>query len=288
VAWRPNNNVTIYGGWKRGFISGGFNASGTVTSAALVPNNSYNQQVVEGFEVGAKTRLFGQKLQLNVAAYTYNISGLQVNASLPTSPPTQVVNNAAKARTRGIEADVNWRTPVKGLSINGAIAYNDARYKSFPLSPCYAGQTISMGCNLNLISGSYRNQDLSGAPLVRAPKWAGNIGFDYQHRLANSDVLALSMDGEYTSGFFTDTLNSPGGYQRGYWLLNGSIHYTMHNGLEFAVIGRNLTEKWYFQRSSAVAFSGGPSGTAGPSYRADQGATVSRGREVWLQITYHM
>ena len=284
VTWRPNSRLTVYGGYKRGFLSGGFNSTGTGTGVALIPPRSYEQEIVKGFEGGVKALALDNTLRVNFAAYTYDITGLQVAATLPGPPPVNVINNAATARSRGVEGDFNWRTPVAGLSLNGAIAYNDSRYKNFVNSPCYAGQTIALGCNVNLVAGVYRNQDLSGATLLRAPKWAGNIGADYVVELGGNQSLSFSTSGNYTSAFFTDALNTPYGRQRGYWLLDSSIHYKF-GGADLALIGRNLTNEYYFQRSTQVLFSGGPSGVAS-SFAGDQIAYVSRGRELVIQVGY--
>ena len=284
LTWRPNTDVTLYGGWKRGFLSGGFNSTGTGTAVAVIPPRSYEQEIVQGFEGGIKAQAFDRTLQVTAAVFSYDIKGLQVAVTLPGPPPVNTINNAATARSRGAEADFNWRSPVAGLSFNGAIAYNDATYKSFLNSPCYAGQTIALGCNVNLVAGVYRNQDLSGARLLRAPKWAGNIGANYTQDIGSDSNLTLSASGSRTSSYFTDALNTPEGIQHGYWLLDASARLKTH-GFELGLVGRNLTNKYYFQRSTGVLLAGGPSGVAS-SFPTDQVAYVSRGREIAVQVGF--
>ena len=284
LTYRPSSQLTAYAGFKRGFLSGGFNSSGSGTGVAVIPPRSYDQEVVQGFEGGLKTSLANGALRVNLAAYTYNIDGLQVAATLAGPPPVNVINNAATARSRGVEGDFHLRTPIEGLSLNGALAYNDARYRSFISAPCYPGQTIALGCNLNLAAGAYRNQDLSGAKLVRAPALAGNIGADYRHHVGGRSELIVSTSGAYTSSYYTDTLNTPYGLQQGYWLLDASARLKI-GPFDVAMVGRNLTNKYYFQRSTQVIFSGGPSGVA-TSFPGDQIAYVSRGRELTVQIGY--
>jgi iron complex outermembrane receptor protein len=285
LSWRPTSRFTAYASWKRGFLSGGFNATGTTTGVARLADNSYNQEVVQGFEGGVKVNTLQGKLRLNLAAYSYKISGLQVTVNLPGPPTIQLVNNAASARSKGVEGDFNLQTPLNGLSVHGTIAYNDAHYSSFTGSPCYGGQTISMGCNGGYNGTVYTTQNLSGRPLVRAPKWAGAIGAAYELKTASGGTFGINADGNYTSSFFTDTLDSPGSLERAYWLLDASTHYAFGNGMDVAFIGRNLTNKYYFQRSSAAPLTGGKSGVA-TSIMADQVAYVSRGRELRIQFSY--
>jgi iron complex outermembrane recepter protein len=134
--------------------------------------------------------------------------------------------------------------------------------------------------------GGAAQQDFSGAVLVRAPKWSVSVGATYEMKDSLGNIIGFSADANRTSGFFTDAINTPGGYQTGCWLLDGSVRYQFAKGLEFAFIGRNLTNKYYFQRSAGTILTGGASGGV-TGVRADQTAYVSRGRELALRISYH-
>ncbi len=284
VKWQPTNAVTTFVSWKRGFLSGGFNPTGTGTVVALIPDRAYQDETVEGFEAGVKLRAMDGAVLLNLAAFSYKIDGLQVTVSIPGPPIQSLINNAATASSKGAEADLHIR-PVSGLDLHGTISYNRARYNSFTQSPCYGGQSINDGCNLGFNGTVFTNQDLSGQALVRSPDWAGSIGANYDMELSSGGKLGVSLDGNYTSKFFTDTLNYAGGIQKGYWLLDASIRYEMPNGLALALVGSNLTNEYYFQRSTGVPFTSGPSGTA-VSAPPDQSGSVQRGRQIKLQATF--
>lgn len=285
LTWRPNSEVTAYGSYKQGFLSGGFSAAGPNTNFAIIPDQSYGQQLVKGFEGGLKLLAFDRALRVNLAAYTFRISGLQVAAVLPGPPVRQIVSNAASARSEGAEADFNWQTPLEGLSFRGAISFNNARYKRYGNASCYAGQTIGLGCNLAFNGTVFTAQDLSGFELVRAPRWAGSAGVTYEIPMADGSRLALSADTNLTSRYSTEAVGNPASIQRGYGLIDASATLELAGGLNLAFIGRNLTNKYYFQRSSTAPFTNGPSGTAASSL-GDQIAYVSRGREFVLQVGY--
>lgn len=281
VTWKPSSDVTAYVSWKRGFISGGFNPTGTGTNVALIPDRTYDQETVEGYEVGLRLEPFAG-LHLNFAAYTYDIDGLQVTVALPGPPVTQFISNAASASSEGAEADFTWNA-IGGFSLRGGVSYNRAQYESFRTSPCYGGQTISLGCNLGFNGSAYINQDLSGQGLVRAPEWAGSFGASYEGALSSGSEWLVSVDTNYSGDYFTDSLNTPGGVQSDYWMLDAAFRYSLPSGTEFAIIGRNLTDEYTFQRSTAVPFTAGPSGVA-VSTLPDQSGSVSRGREIRLQV----
>jgi iron complex outermembrane receptor protein len=121
ISYRPNDALTVFTSYRQGFLSGGFN-SGNGNQAL---DRSYGQQTVKGFEGGVKSRLFDGTVTANLSLYSYKIAGQQVTSLIGV---TQVVTNAATSRTKGIEGDLTWKTPVAGLNLRGGASYNKARY----------------------------------------------------------------------------------------------------------------------------------------------------------------
>ncbi|MEJ7933229.1 TonB-dependent receptor [Sphingobium sp. AN558] len=280
ISYRPSGRMTIFASYKQGFLSGGFNAGNGNQGL----DRSYDQQTVKGFEGGIKAKLLGGMLTGNLSVYNYKISGQQVTSLIGV---TQVVTNAASSRTKGIEGDLNWKTPMEGLSLHGGASFNKARYSDYTNAPCYAGQTIGLGCDLNLVGGVYRAQSLSGAVLPRAPKWGQSLGASYSATDAGGNQFDMSVDANHSSGYFTDATNKPASFQRGYWMLDASAKVTLSSGVEFALIGRNLTNVYYFQRSADNPLTGAGTGTAA-GFGADTVAYVSRGRELILRLSVQL
>lgn len=284
IAWRPTSRLTIFGNYKRGFLSGGFNAG----AGSFTLDRSYDQQLIRGFEGGIKALLADGRLRTNLAFYRYKGSGLQVSTTLldDAGIVTQRVVNAGGNITKGVDFDVNWRPPVEGLSLRGALSYNSSRYTDFA-GPCYRGQTIAMGCNAVLINGVFTAQNLSGAVLARAPQWSGNAGFDYETSLAAGLKVGLSGDTSYSDGYFSDPSNKPASWQKNYWLFNANLRVmTEDDRWEVALIGRNLSNRYYLVSSSDAPLTGsGVNGTNGPTVLADTQAIPSRGREIMLRLT---
>ena len=81
-------------------------------------------------------------------------------------------------------------------------------------------------------------------------------------------------------------VSAPGGRQDAYQLLDAGIRLVdAADRFEVALIGRNLTNEYYFTRSADNPFSGSAPGGAG-SLLGDTVAVPSRGREVWVRATY--
>jgi iron complex outermembrane recepter protein len=281
ISYRPNGNLTLFASWKHGFLSGGFNSSSV--NYRLDPNISYEPEVIKGFEGGVKSLLLDNTLAANLAAYKYNVSNLQVTNF---TNATSTIRNAGAVEIRGAELQLNYKTPLQGLGLRGTAAYNDGVYTSFPGAPCYNGQTIAMGCNGSFSGGVYNSQNLSGTPLIRAPKWTFSAGSGYDMPIGAYLKAGLSVDANYTSSYLTDATSAPQSLQPAYTLLDSTLHIgDVNNVWDFAFIGRNLTNRYYFVASPNVPFTGSGTGTA-VGVLGDRFAALSRGREYLFQATY--
>ena len=103
--------------------------------------------------------------------------------------------------------------------------------------------------------------------------------------------LGLSGNASYSGGYFTDTSSTPGGWQKSYTLLDASVRLgDQDDRWELAFIGKNLTNKYYFVRSSDSPFTGSNPGqyAANDTLRllGDTAAYPSRGREFWVRMSY--
>jgi iron complex outermembrane receptor protein len=73
LRYKPNDNLTFYGGWSRGFRSGGFNQTGVGAIAAsthhLGVHDLFQAEIADTWEVGAKSLFLDRRLGANLALY---------------------------------------------------------------------------------------------------------------------------------------------------------------------------------------------------------------------------
>jgi outer membrane receptor protein involved in Fe transport len=85
LTYEASDNVTLYGGYSRGFRSGGFNQSGVGAVAAangfVGVSDIFKDETASTFEAGIKTRLLDRKLTLNAAAYS-TLKGVEGRTAL--------------------------------------------------------------------------------------------------------------------------------------------------------------------------------------------------------------
>ena len=312
VNYRPTDEMTVFGAWKRGFKSGSFSIA---TPPVPGVNNSFGDETVDGGEVGMKSYWLDHRLAFNVAGYYYNYSGLQVGVISPPANGVPVIQtvNAAAARTYGIDLDGAFRpASIAGLGLNAAVNWNHGRYTQFTNAPCWGGQLVSQGCNLAFNaaagivppgsppgtppSGAYTAQNLSGTPLIRAPAWQGNFGFDYSIPMAADYTLTFSNSNEVSSKFVSFlAVGRPNNdnYQSAFAKVDLSLTLQSPKDLwEVAVVGKNVNDKLTAGNCVASPLETGatipnPSGITTPTpFGIDPaGCFAEPGREIWLRFT---
>jgi iron complex outermembrane receptor protein len=194
--------------------------------------------------------------------------------------------------------DAKYRpAAVPGLSTNAAVNYNHGRYLKFNNAPCWGGQLVSQGCNqsFNPVTNAYTAQDLSGTPLIRAPAWQANLGFDYEVPVAGDYRLTFSNSNEISSRYVTYlAVNRPSNdnYQSAFVKIDLSVSLKSPKDVwEVAVIGKDINDKLTSGNCASSPLETeiipNPSGTNTPSpFGIDPAACfVDPGREVWLRFT---
>lgn len=299
ISYRPTSDLNIFANYKQGFLSGGFAGGATNFAANDV---RYDQQNIEGFEGGVKARLFDGAVRTNLALYRYVITGMQITTvvnDLQSGAPVQRVINAGKSVSKGIEADISYKTPLDGLTLRGAVGYNDAKYSRFTAT-CYTSQTQEQGCNAGIPTSTVINgetyltfplQDLSGHQVLRAPKWSGTVGASYDQDINSTLRIGFDADLNFSSSFDGASTASPAARQDAFRLLDLSARLGQQDdSWEVALIGRNLTNQFYSFRRGDMPITGSGTGRAenDPRGRVEPdsvAAAVARGREVMLQLT---
>ena len=121
----------------------------------------------------------------------------------------------------------------------------------------------------NTATGVFTAQDLSGRRLRKAPEFAATFGGYYETPLSTGLMLGLSVDGSYSGGYEYGTNYQPLAYQSAYAKLDATLRlFSEDKRWEFAVIGRNLTNKLNLINGIDRTGTGNGKGTALPSCTA--------------------
>jgi outer membrane receptor protein involved in Fe transport len=190
LKWQPSTDTEVYGTWAQGYKSGGFNG------LPLAPDNlEYAPELATAYEFGAKKRgtFLGGPFRVSFDLFNTDFDNLQVSTFINNA---FVVLNAASARSRGFETDLNWLPPLEGTAIYSSIGYAKALYKSYPNAPALADSSSNM-------------QDLSGKPLSLAPRWTASLVPSYRLPAFMPVGATLAFDLLYRSSRFLDVDDDP-------------------------------------------------------------------------------
>ncbi len=308
LSWQPADNVTLFGSYKEGFKSGGYNVVITDTMAgAIAPiENDFEREDVSGYELGFKLQLLDDTLRINGALFTYDYTELQQSAFFETDGviSTRTVN-AGEALMEGFEVDLLWQTPWELLTVSANLAFNDNQFDNYA-AECNEFQRFvdSTGCNVNLdgitdpsdpnfsdttddgdgtlLEGTGVDaQDRSGHPLRRAPEWSGSIGLNFDAAVTETVRFKANLMSSYSDDYMANGENNPWGIQDSYWIYNANLGiYAEDGSWSLDLIGRNLSDEAValtVYDNSATSVNGEP-----------EALNVSRNapREIMLQFTF--
>jgi iron complex outermembrane receptor protein len=187
VTWKPVKNLTLYGGYSRGFRSGGFNQTGVGAVAAgtgvVGVGDIYEAETADTFELGFKSTLFNNLMTFNGSAYTTKSKNGYFFVFLAANS-TQNLGNVPETRLRGFELESAIH-PARGLDLNVGLGFTYSEIKKFP-DPTVIGNE---------------------APFIS--RYTLNAGGQYETRLGASDLKArLRVDYRRTGRTWFDVTNS--------------------------------------------------------------------------------
>ncbi len=169
-----------YASVATGYKSGGFNDGCLAGSTALgipcpaavaVPAGTlfYQPETLKSWEAGLKARFWDKRASLNLAAFNYDYTNLQLSGvAIVAGAPRFVTQNAGAASVKGLELDGQVRAGAND-SFSYGLTLLDAHYVSYRPN--------------GVVSWA-------GEPLDRAPRTVASLGWDHGFRLPGALLLA--------------------------------------------------------------------------------------------------
>jgi iron complex outermembrane receptor protein len=197
VDWQRTPRNLLYVKFDTGYKAGGF--------TDIAP---YGPETITGFELGSKNRFLENRLQLNLAAFTYDYQDQQVSQAVTTAAGaigTRVVN-AGKSRIRGVEAEA-LALLTDSDRVNLYAAYLDSEFQDFQVA--VSGQLASIAyaegnCTpVSSASATPCNWQLAGRSPAQAPEWSLNLGYEHEWSLFGGTLLARAQTHYETKSYFT-------------------------------------------------------------------------------------
>lgn len=197
-------------------------------------------------ELGFKSTLLDGRARWNSAIYAFRNTDHQLTATGGVANVNQLLN-ADKVNGLGFETEFDFLV-TENLFISANLSYNETEIVDPDLRDDLCGSAPQC-TGLDPIAGTrvgpfgpVTEVFIDGNPLPRTPEWIFNFVFEYTYPLANGDIY-FNTDWNYRgeSNFFlhrsvefVQEARTLGGLRAG---------YTMNNGMDFAIVGRNITDE---------------------------------------------
>ena len=231
--YAPTEDVLLYGTISSGFKSGGFNGAAVQTHQGLI---AYKPEELVSLELGIKSTLLDNRLQLNAAAFHYSYDDKQQGtvAVTPVGNIVVAVTNIPESKIFGAELESRWQL-TDGLIWDVGLAYLDTEIEEY--------QQVDP---VNSVWPTVVTFDASGESLDNSPDWQANSTLTYIRPITGSLDLLLAGDVTYKGDSLTvnQTID-------GYTLYNARVGVSDNDGRwSLMAWGRNITDEYYFHSES--------------------------------------
>jgi iron complex outermembrane receptor protein len=217
--WRPNDDWLVYGKYTRGNKAGGFNSGAVMLFA---PNAiEFGGEILNSYETGFKSTLFGGKARLNASVYYYDYQDFQNFSAQGIN--LIVFNNDAENIGAEIELIAN---PMEGLELMFGVSLQDAKQKDLEFS------------------GVTRDRAMANAPDLTF-----NGVARYEWPMSNGSTAA-QIDFSYVGDRSVNGIDHPGLYEDSFLTANARLGYATADGKwEASLWVKNFTDENYVNTS---------------------------------------
>ncbi|WP_239018112.1 TonB-dependent receptor [Sphingomonas flavalba] len=229
LTWKPTNMLTVYGGYSRGFRSGGFNQTGVGGVAAangiVGVEDVFQAETADTFEVGTRAQLLDRRLTLSANAYTTESKNSYFFVFLAANS-TQNLGNVPRTRIKGFELEATAR-PAPGFDVNLGFGYTASDIRAFP-DPAVIGNEAPLISRYTFNAGAqYRTAVSDDVHLTARVDYrrTGKTWWDVENSTVRKPVdlvdarLSVDFGGFTLAGFASNLFNekynaefSPGGF----------------------------------------------------------------------------
>ncbi len=193
LRYKPTEDITLYGGWSRGFRSGGFNQSGVgavaVASGILGVHDLFEGEVADTWEVGFKSQWLNRRVNVGVALYdTKSTNGYFFQYLVANS--TQNLGNL-NATYKGGELEISAKAS-NYVDLYASFGYTDSKITAME-DPTVIGNQAPLVSRSTINAGIQYHQPVGNGlnAVVRLDyQQIGRTWFD-PHNLTSRDPVNL-------------------------------------------------------------------------------------------------
>jgi iron complex outermembrane recepter protein len=240
-SYKAGDHTLLYASAAAGQKSGSVQFTSAGAPANVAPERTLD------FELGLKSRLFHDSLQIDVDLFQTRVRDYQQTTAVFDPAVTALKNNGTlyyqsilgnipEIMARGVELEGAWQ-PVESLTFNYGVVYNHAVYARWDQATCPN--------DLN-VKSSTTTCDNTDRQIVGAPRFISTAGIDFHPLVGGGYQAHLWAANVYRSQQNFDNNLSRYGIQGAYGLTDAGIGVVAPGKhLEIDFVGRNVLNKRY-------------------------------------------
>jgi iron complex outermembrane receptor protein len=243
----------------------GYRGGGVSGNTALPPQFlTYQPETVTNYELGWKSELLNRALGLSLSAFNMQYEDMQVSAIEHdlNGNPTPVTINAAKARIRGTEAELDWRATSVDR-VRGYITWLDTEFATFPngvnastnpdglYNSTITALNASTGTNYAILQTNLPT-NFAGNEIPNAPGLTFRVSYGHTFNLGSAGTIQPMLQVYWQDDTYSDIANTEQSKRGSY--AKTDLIVTYHDPSERVTVeafGYNLADKEALQSANA-------------------------------------
>lgn len=162
LRYQPSDALTLFGGYSKGFRSGGFNQTGVGSAGVPGVGDVFDAEVAETLEFGLKSVLADGRISANFSVFDTDAEGSYFFVFLPESS-TQNLGNVDEVDYQGFELDVTGNV-TDYLDLFFGYGYTDSEITA-SADPAHIGNQAPLVTEDTINAGAQYRRPIGGAGL---------------------------------------------------------------------------------------------------------------------------
>ena len=280
VNYDVNDDIMVFASFARGYSAGGMNGD--------IRMRPFEPEISDNWEIGMKSRLADDRLQLNVNAFFNDYENQQITVSrIQNGQPTADLINAQKATLKGVEMEMQ-ATPMANLYLTASMGYISGEYDEFTTT-----DTRLVGVAPNIVSEEFIN-DFGYLDFPSGSNWSLHAA--YEIPMDNGGMVTIGAGWSHRGDLYSTLQQYETSIQEAYGLLDARIVWDLSNNkTSVAIWGTNLNGKKYFRGALDLAsgelINGDTTDKYGRPINADLGYTIiypAEPRRFGITLTHNL
>jgi iron complex outermembrane receptor protein len=163
LRYQPSDTWNLYGGYSRGFRSGGFNQTGVGAAGIAGIDDLFDQETADTLEVGVKGQFLDRRVSTSANVYHTKAKGSYFFVFDPNTS-TQNLGNLGEVEYSGLELEIAAR-PAEGFDTYLRVGFSDSEIKESSRAPTDVGNQAPLVSQYTINLGAQKRWPLGSSGL---------------------------------------------------------------------------------------------------------------------------